>query len=51
MKLSGPGLLFAGRFFITVSISVLVMGLPEGLASPNRAVDYKKMLFAAGLNI
>ena len=29
MKLSGPGLLFAGRFLITVSISVLVMGLKE----------------------
>ena len=27
MKSSGPGLLFAGRFLITVSISVLVMGL------------------------
>ena len=27
MKLSGPGLLFAGRFLITVSISVFVMGL------------------------
>ena len=27
MKPSGPGLLFVGRFFITVSISVLVMGL------------------------
>ena len=27
MKLSGPGLLFSGRFLITVSISVLVMGL------------------------
>ena len=27
MKLSGPGLLFAGRFLITVSISVLVMDL------------------------
>ena len=27
VKLSGPGLLFAGRFLITVSISVLVMGL------------------------
>ena len=27
MKLSGPGLLFARRFLITVSISVLVMGL------------------------
>ena len=27
MKPSGPGLLFAGRFLITVSISVLVMGL------------------------
>ena len=27
MKPSGPGLLFVGRFMITVSISVLVMGL------------------------
>ena len=27
MKLSGPGLLFAGSVLITVSISVLVMGL------------------------
>ena len=27
MKPSGPGLLFAGRFLITVSISTLVMGL------------------------
>ena len=27
VKPSGPGLLFAGRFLITVSISVLVMGL------------------------
>ena len=27
MKPSGPGLLFAGRFLITVSTSVLVMGL------------------------
>ena len=27
MKPSGPGLLLAGRFLITVSISVLVMGL------------------------
>ena len=27
MKPSGPGLLFAGRFLIMVSISVLVMGL------------------------
>ena len=27
MKLSGPGLLFVGRFFITVLISMLVMGL------------------------
>ena len=27
MKPSGPGLLFVGRFFITVSISVLVMCL------------------------
>ena len=27
MKPSGPGLLFAGRFLITVSISLLVMGL------------------------
>ena len=27
MKPSGPGLLFVGRFFITASISMLVMGL------------------------
>ena len=27
MKLSGPGVLFVGRFFIAVSISVLVIGL------------------------
>ena len=27
MKLSGPGLLFFGRFLITASISVLVTGL------------------------
>ena len=27
MKPSGPGLLFVGRFLITVSISVLVVGL------------------------
>ena len=27
VKLFGPGLLFVGRFFITVSISVLVIGL------------------------
>ena len=27
MKPSGPGLLLAGRFLVTVSISVLVMGL------------------------
>ena len=27
MKLSGPGFLFAGRFLITVSISVLVISL------------------------
>ena len=27
MKQSGPGLLFSGRFLITVSISMLVMGL------------------------
>lgn len=31
--------------------SVLPPPRPEGLASPHRAVDYKKMLFAAGLNI
>ena len=27
MKPSGPGLLFVGKFFITVLISMLVMGL------------------------
>ena len=33
MKPSGPGLLFDGRFLITVSISVLVMGLLPQTAS------------------
>ena len=38
MKPSGPGLLFAGRFLITVSISLLVMGL--------LAKDHKRLLSA-----
>ena len=40
MKPSGPGLLFAGRFFITISISVLVMGshgFLNGLSAAPRA--------------
>ena len=36
MKPSGPGLLFAGRFLITISISVLVMGLLRFSISSNR---------------
>ena len=34
VKLSGPGLLFAGRFLITVSISMLMMGLIDFLFLP-----------------
>ena len=32
LKPSGPGLLFAGRFLITVLISVFVMSLANGLS-------------------
>ena len=39
MKPSGPGLLFAGRFLITVSISVLVMGLFMNFLTGS--LDYK----------
>ena len=39
MKLSGPGLLFAGRFLITVSISVLVMGLLRFLFLPGSVLE------------
>ena len=38
MKPSGPGLLFAGRFLITVSISVLVMGLLR-FSSPGSVLE------------
>ena len=39
MKPSGPGLLFAGRFLITVSISVLVMGLLRFLFLPGSGLE------------
>ena len=39
MKPSGPGLLFAGRFLITVSISVLVMGLLRFSISPGSVLE------------
>ena len=39
VKLSGPGLLFAGRLLITVSISMLVMGLLRFLFLPGSVLD------------
>src|SRR5574337_2145532 len=39
VKPSGPGLLFAGRFFITVSISMLVMGLLNFLFLPGPVLE------------
>ena len=39
VKLSGPGLLCAGRFLITVSISVLVMGLLRFLFPPGSVLE------------
>ena len=38
MKPSGPGLFFAGRFLVTVSISMLVMGLLRFLFLPGTPV-------------
>ena len=39
MKPSGPRLLFPGRFLITVSISVLVMGLLRFLFLPGSVLE------------
>ena len=39
MKPSGPGLLFAGRFLITVSFSMLVMGLLNFLFLPGSVLE------------
>ena len=39
MKPSGPGLLFAGRFLVTVSISMLVMGLLDFLFLPGSVLE------------
>ena len=39
MKPSGPGLLFAGRFLIAVSISMLVMGLLRFSISPGSVLE------------
>ena len=49
MKPSGPGLLFAGRFLITVSISVLVMGLWRFYISS--WFSFEKLYFAKNLSI
>ena len=46
MKPSGPGLLFAGRFLITVLISVLVMGL---LRSISFWFSFGKLYFSKNL--
>ena len=39
MKPFGPGLLFVERFFITVSISILVMGLLRFSIFPGSVLD------------
>ena len=39
MKPSGPGHLFIGRFFITVSISVLVIGLFNYIFLPSSFLE------------
>ena len=39
VKPSGPGLLFFGRFLITVAISVLVMGLLRFLFLPGSVLE------------
>ena len=39
MKPSGPGLLFAGRFLITASIPLLVMGLLRFLFLPGSVLE------------
>ena len=49
MKPSGPGLLFAGRFLITVSISMLVMGLLR--SSISSWFSFGKLYFSKNLSI
>ena len=49
VKPSGPGLLFAGRFLITVSISVLVMGLLRFYLSS--WFSFGKLYFSKNLSI
>ena len=49
VKPSGPGLLFAGRFLITVSISVLVMGLLR--FSISSWSSFEKLYFSKNLSI
>ena len=49
MKPSGPGLLFAGRFLITVSISMLVMGLLR--FSISSWSSFGKLYFSKNLSI
>ena len=49
MKLSGPGLLFAGRFLVTISISVLVMGLLR--FSISSWFSFGKFYFSKNLSI
>ena len=46
MKPSGPGLLFAGRFLITVSISLLVMGLLRSSIPSYSRPSYLRNLYA-----
>ena len=49
VKPSGPGLLFAGRFLITVSISVLVMGLLR--FSISYWFSFGKLYFSKNLSV
>ena len=49
MKPSGPGLLFAGRFLITVSISVLVMSRLR--LSISSWFSFGKLYFSKNLSI
>ena len=55
VKPSGPGLLFAGRFLITVSILVLVMGLLRFSISSwfsfGKLYFYKNLLISSTLSI
>ena len=49
MKPFGPGLLFVGRFLITVSVSVLVMGLLR--FSISSWFSFGKLYFSKNLSI